>query len=120
MTHIELPQLRPLARQGEAYKKELKAILRAEGRQIREDAQKIAQSGKLTPRNLIQLALKHKLNVKAVCEYLEKEGVLPTGTYKSLNERGFRPSVLLREEWVKVQAEQLPEWKKKLAEVSDA
>lgn len=94
-------RLRPHALRGKAYYDELKAILIRdnEGAQIFAHAlylktRRIGDdptlpSGKLTPADLGYLALYHRLNLKALTEWLEECRLLPYGTYQRLRERGM-------------------------------
>lgn len=103
----DLPQLRPVARQGKAYYTELKAILKEIGPAITADAERIRheQDRAFTVRDLCVLALRYRLNCKATCEHLEDVGFLPCGTYTRLRERDFRPVSRLKEVWAEMQGE---------------
>lgn len=116
---IELPQLRPLARQGQAYYAELKAILKTEGYKIKQDFERIHRAtGKITPSDIARLALAHQLNFKATTKYLERERLLPCGTYDRMRDGGIRPMTLLKDIWKEMQAEEMPEWKRQLEQVT--
>lgn len=104
---IELPQLRPLARQGEAYYKELKSILKAEGDAILRDVAAMRRPGKgLTTSDICRIALTHRLNLKAVFDFLEDKRVLPCGTYDRVKDGGIRPVAAMKEVWAEMQQEQ--------------
>lgn len=97
-----LPQLRPVRLQGKAYYTELKRILKAEGFGILSTLNQWQKNGaKLTPALVGALAIKHALNFKATCEFLEDYEVIPHGTYNRLT-RQHRPSAILRagQEWL--------------------
>lgn len=104
--NIELPPLRPLARQGAAYRAELKAILKAEGQAIvAEERIVFHRNGKVTVKDVCRIALAHRLNLKVTFDYLEERGALACGTYESLKDRGLRPMAALKEVWAEMQQE---------------
>lgn len=105
--NIELPRLRPYARQGKAYHDELKAILKEIQFRVKEDVKVFHQrNGKITPRFVCQLALKYKLNLKAMFDFLEDEHLIAFGTYENLKDRGLCPMAALKEVWAAMQQEQ--------------
>lgn len=76
------PHLRPVNLRGVAYYTELKRILAEIGPAIIADAEAIkAATGTITPVGVAGLALKHNLNFKATCEWLEEQRFLRYGTY---------------------------------------
>ena len=52
---------------------------------------------KLTPADLIQLAIWHGMKPAEVAWILEDLGVLPCGSYDAMKRRGFQPMKALRE-----------------------
>lgn len=97
---IELPQLRPLARQGKPYYAELRAIFKSEGQAIKDDVNRVHRAHhKLTVADVCRLALTHRINLKAMFDFLEDENILPCGTYDRLKDRGLRPMASLKEVW---------------------
>lgn len=105
---VDLPRLRPYARQGKAYIDELKAYLKDIQFQVKNDVKVLHQrNGKVTLRFVCQLALKYELNLKAMFGFLEDEHLIAFGTYESLKDRGLRPMTMLREVWTEMQQEQV-------------
>lgn len=98
-----LPQLRPIRLQGKAYYVALKAILKEEGPDILATMERWrAERGGITPAMIGALALKHGLNFKATCEFLEDERVLKCGIYDRITEQ-HRPTAVLKagREWLR-------------------
>ncbi len=82
------------AARGKGYFTVLKAILAKCGQDIINDAQEVKRKdGRITPFNIAEIALKHDLNFKATCEWLEESGVIPSGSHQKLIERGFRATL---------------------------
>lgn len=105
--NIELPRLRPYARQGKAYIDELKKILKAEGDAILRDVEAARSRNKgLTTSDICRVALTHRLNLKATFDFLEDKRVLPCGTYDRVKDGGIRPVAAMKEVWAEMQAEQ--------------
>ena len=105
MEQIELPRLRPYARQGKAYIDELRAYLKEIQFGVKEDVRVLhRQNKKVTIRFVCELALKYELNLKAMFDFLEDEKLVPYGTYESLKDRGMRPMTMLRQVWQEMQA----------------
>jgi hypothetical protein len=99
-----MSELRPVRLQGKAYWTALRAILADEGPSIlRTLALWRAEGHKMTPALLGALAVRHRLNFKAMCEFLEGEGILPCGMYDRLKAGGCRPTQCLKagEEWLR-------------------
>lgn len=80
---------------GKGYYTVLKQILAGCGKQIIADARVMAESGKLTVLDVGHLAKKYDLNYKATCEWLEENGVIPTGTHQELVRRGLKAREVL-------------------------
>lgn len=100
MTNDTFPRLRPAARQGKAYYAELKHIYREITEDVKADVDAIhAEGRKITVRDLLLLALKYELNVKAMADLLEELRIVPFGRYDDLRNRGFRPMTELRKLW---------------------
>lgn len=105
--NIELPRLRPYARQGEAYYKELKTILKAEGDAILRDVEAARRHNKgLTTSDICRIALTHRLNLKATFDFLGDKRALPCGTYDRVRAGGIRPVAALKEVWAEMQLEE--------------
>jgi hypothetical protein len=83
---------------GAEYYTELWRILNSEeGQAIINEAQEVLATGKLTPFDLCVITLNHNLPFKAVCEWLERNKVIPTGVHDRLIARGFKVNEALRE-----------------------
>ena len=96
----DFPELRPFARQGKAYRAELRAIFKEIQHDLRADFDRLYRARqKFTPRDLCYLALKYRVNPKATYEMLEDLKLVPIGKYDTLRERGFRPMAALYEVW---------------------
>jgi len=50
----------------------------------------IEDTGQLTPADVITMAIDEDIIPKYAFEWLESAGVLPTGTYQKLQDRGFK------------------------------
>jgi hypothetical protein len=102
--YIELPKLRPYARQGKAYYAELRAILKEIRHRVLTDVKTLRRQGKrVTIRDVCVFALRYELNLKAMFDLLEDENVLPCGTYERLKDRGMRPMTALRGVYAEMQ-----------------
>lgn len=77
------------AREGIVYYPTLTVILAEMGPTIRAEFKALRkQHGKVTPVMLGALASRHNLPMKALCEYYETQGMIPTGMYEYIQERG--------------------------------
>lgn len=95
---IDYHKLRPYTRRGAAYFDELRAILDSEGAAIIASLRLLkARDGKIVPLHLAALALRHNLNCKAICDYLEDCNIFPAGTYQRLRDSGWSPTQAFRE-----------------------
>lgn len=84
---------------GRAYVNELTRILNTpEGQAIIDEANefKRQRDGKILVRDVCEIVLNHQLPFKAVCDWLEGRGVLPTGTYQRMLDRGFKVNEFLQ------------------------
>lgn len=95
--NIRLPELRPAGLQGKAYYAALKQIQK----EIREDVKAdfksyYRQHRSITTAEICFLALKYRVNLKAMFSILEDEGLLKTGTYGRVIAGGIRPIAALK------------------------
>ena len=76
---------------GKRYYDLLRQVLADIGPAIVADFDRFrAETGTVTPVNLGQIVLRHGLNFKATCEWLEEVTDLPTGTYERLKLDGLK------------------------------
>ena len=77
---------------GREYYTELRRILGSdEGQAIVKEAETVKEkTSKLTPFDICVITLNHSLQFKAVCEWLEENKVMPTGSHERLMARGFK------------------------------
>lgn len=102
----DLPQLRPHALRGKAYFDQLKGILSEIGPAILADVAGVREdTGSITVSDVCEVALRHKLNLKATFDFLEDSRILPCGTYDRCKEGGIKPMAALREVWAEMQGE---------------
>lgn len=76
---------------GKAYVQKYKELYESLKEPIKTKFEEVKLNGnKFTPKDLGKLAVEFCLPVKVLSEYMEGYGLLPTGTWESLQARGCR------------------------------
>lgn len=105
MTNIgELTEQLKQAR-GPEYTARLKYILKVLGPEIKNDFSTMREAfGKVTPVDIGIIVLMHNLNYKAVTEFLERERLVPWGTYERLIDGKMKVNEILEQSRAKLLA----------------
>ncbi len=103
MTSIEELTEQLKSARGPEYTARLKYILKLLGPEIKADFAAFKEAfGKITPVDIGIIVIKHNLNYKAVCEYLQHEHLLPAGLYERLVDSGMKVNEVLDASRVKL------------------